>query len=83
MWDKRAKISKAWMIAIIPGMLAIFILVFVVALFIIKLAWSWVVPDLFPGAVSQGLIASTIGWYTAFKLALILAIISSMVKAKS
>ncbi len=37
------------------------------------------IPDLFPGAVAQGLVAQDIGWLTSFKLALFLAVISSIV----
>ena len=73
---KKGKIEKKWYIAIIPGIIAIAIIVFIIALLIIKLLWGWVVPDLFPGAVAQGLIAGTIGWYTAFKLAIVIALLS-------
>ncbi len=32
-----------------------------------KLLWDWIVPDLFP----TGILAGTISWYTAFKIALV------------
>ncbi|MDE1833257.1 MAG: hypothetical protein KGH58_02460 [Candidatus Micrarchaeota archaeon] len=76
------KVRGKWLAAMIAGGIAVLVIVLIVALFIIKLAWGWVVPDLFPGAVSQGLISGTIGWYTAFKLALIIAILSAILKAK-
>ncbi|MFW5985505.1 MAG: hypothetical protein ACOCQ1_04405 [Halanaerobiaceae bacterium] len=34
----------------------------------IKYFWGWIIPDLFPGAVEQGLITDTISWGTTFKL---------------
>lgn len=74
--------NKKWMVAIVPGIIATVVIVFVIALLIIKLAWSWVIPDLFPGAVSEGLVAGTIGWYTSFKLAPIIAILAGILKAK-
>lgn len=43
------------------GLAVIFIVVVVVMLFIVQQAWAWVVPDLLPGAVEQGLIAGEIG----------------------
>ncbi|MBE3576188.1 MAG: hypothetical protein IMX00_00580 [Limnochordales bacterium] len=42
--------------------------------FLIQLLWGWVVPDLFPGAVAQGLVAGSISWYTAFKLSILLLV---------
>lgn len=53
--------------AIIAG-LALLPLVILLGLFIIKFVWSWVIPDLFPGAVEQGLIVRELSWYMAFKL---------------
>ena len=78
---KKDKMDKRWWAAIIPGVIAIIIVVFIIALFIIKLVWAWVVPDLFPGAVAQGLVAGSISWYTAFKLAIVLALLSGIFKA--
>ena len=51
-------------------------------LLIIKLWWSWAIPDLFPGAVQQGLIAASISWWTSFKLALALALISALASSR-
>jgi len=66
---------KAWMIAIVPGVLAVIALVLVLALFLVKLVWAWTIPDIFPGAVKQGLVARDISWYTAFKLAVTIAVL--------
>jgi len=47
--------------------------------FVIKWLWAWTVPGLFPGAVQQGLVAKGISWFTAFKLALFLGILSAVI----
>jgi hypothetical protein len=52
--------------------------VFVLALLLIKLVWPWTIPDLFPGAVDQGLIAREITWYTSFKLAVFVAVMAGI-----
>ena len=51
---------------------------FVVVLFVIKLLWAWTIPDLFPGAVEQGLVAQSISWLTAAKVALFVAVLSGI-----
>jgi len=70
--------NKAWLAFIIPGLLTIIISVFVLALLLIKLLWPWTIPDLFPGAVDQGLIAREISWYTSFKLAIFVAVMAGI-----
>lgn len=47
----------------------------------IKLTWGWIVPDVLPGAVSQGLVAESITWLTALKLALVVAVLCAVVAA--
>jgi ubiquinone/menaquinone biosynthesis C-methylase UbiE len=54
------------------------VVAFVVALFVIKLLWAWTVPDLFPGAVEQGLVAGSLSWLTAAKLAIFMAVLSGI-----
>ena len=61
-----------------PLAIMVFVFAFVVFLFLIKLVWAWTIPDLFPGAVEQGLVAGTIGWFTAVKLALLVAVLSAI-----
>ena len=58
-------------IAAVPVVLGVLVL----ALLVIKLVWAWAIPDLFPGAVKQGLVARDISWYTAFKLAVFVGVI--------
>lgn len=53
-------------------------LVFVAALLLLKLLWAWTIPDLFPGAVESGLIASQISWLTSFKVALFIAALAGL-----
>ena len=75
---KGNKFNEHWLYAIIPGLIAIAVVVFIVSLLLIKLVWAWTVPDLFPGAVAAGLVASSISWYTAFKLAVFVAIMAAV-----
>jgi hypothetical protein len=73
---------KIWWLAIIPGVLAagtaVFAVVLVIVLLVVKFLWAWTVPDLFPGAVQQGLVAREISWLASFKLALLAAVLSSL-----
>jgi hypothetical protein len=72
--------NKKWFLAIIPGVLALMILMFVVALFLIKILWAWTIPDIFPGAVAQNLIVAELSWLTSFKLALFVAVLFGIAK---
>ena len=67
-----------WWIAIAPGVVALVAAVFVLVLLLVKALWAWTVPDLFPGAVDQGLVADTISWLTALKIAIVAAIIAGI-----
>jgi hypothetical protein len=48
-------------------------IVFVISLIVFRFVWGWVVPDLFPGAVAEGLVVENLTWLTAFKLAVLVA----------
>jgi mannose/fructose/N-acetylgalactosamine-specific phosphotransferase system component IIC len=48
---------------------------FVISVVVFKFVWAWVVPDLFPGAVAQGLISSDLEWVAALKLAVLVAVL--------
>ncbi len=63
-------------LSITIGGLVVLCLVVGLGMFVIRALWGWVVPDLFPGAVASGAVASEIGWWTAFKLGLILALLN-------
>ena len=49
---------------------------FVIAMVVFKFVWGWVVPDLFPGAVAQGLINADLTWLAALKLAVLVSVLS-------
>ena len=53
---------------------------FVVVLLLIKILWTWTIPDLFPGAVEQGLVAQSISWLTAAKVAILIAVLSGIAR---
>ena len=71
-----------WMIALGPGILAFslgtLVLMFVFVLLLVKLLWAWTVPDILPGAVEQGLVAGSVSWLTALKIAIFLAVLASV-----
>jgi hypothetical protein len=63
----------------VPVAIAILVAVavtFVISLVLFKFVWVWVVPDLFRGAVAQGLISADLTWFAAFKLAVLVAVLS-------
>ena len=68
--------NKSKLVKIIPGIIALVLGVAAIMFFVIKLLWAWTVPDLFPAAVEQGLVAAEISWLTSFKLALFLGLIN-------
>jgi len=65
------------------GLITLGLGVVVLSFFLIKLLWAWTIPDLFPGAVEQGLVAAEISWLTSFKLALFFGILTGAVKANN
>jgi hypothetical protein len=74
--------SKLAKLGCIPMALAIIAITGLIALLLIKLLWAWTIPDLFPGAVDQGLVARDISWLAAFKLALFIAVIAGITGIK-
>ena len=70
--------KKVWLAPLIPGFLILVIIIFILALFLIKILWAWTIPDLFPGAVEQGLVAKSISWFTSLKLAIFIAVIGGI-----
>lgn len=67
--------KKKWLFAIVPGVLMVIAGIFAISLLLIKLLWTWTIPDLFPGAVEQGLIVREISWAASFKLAIFIAVL--------
>jgi hypothetical protein len=49
----------------------------IIGTLLFKVLWSWTVPELFPGAVEQGLILGEITWLTALKITGLFAILTS------
>ena len=70
--------KKTWWAAIVPGIVALVVGAFVLVLFLIKVLWAWTIPDLFPGAVEQDLVAGSISWLTAFKIAIFIAVLAGL-----
>ena len=70
--------SKPNVAGIILGGVIVACIAFVVVLFLIKALWAWTVPDLFPGAVLTGLVAKTLSWWAAFKLAVFVAFLAAV-----
>ena len=75
--------EKSKLFAIISGVIVLVVGVFVVTFLLIKFLWAWTIPDLFPGAVKEGLVAKEIGWLTSFKLALFFAVMTGISKSNN
>lgn len=75
--------KRPWLVLVVPGGLVVVLAVFVVALLLVKLLWGWTVPDLFPGAVDKGLVAQSISWFTALKLAIFVALLAAITGIRS
>ena len=72
--------KKLMLLGMVPaGALALGAVTVVVVLLLVKVVWAWTIPDLFPGAVDQGLVAREITWYTALKLAVFVAVVGAFV----
>ncbi|UCG24689.1 MAG: hypothetical protein JSW55_01435 [Chloroflexota bacterium] len=50
---------------------------FAIGVVLVKLLWAWTVPDLFPAAVDQGLVAADLTWLAATKVVVLVAILAS------
>ena len=70
--------KKPWLVLVVPGGVFVVLCVFIVALLLVKLMWGWTMPDLFPKAVDQGLVAGTISWFAALKLAIFVALMAAV-----
>ena len=62
----------------IPSIMLIVVGVFVLGILMIKLIWMWTIPDLFPGAVAQGLVAGRISWFAALKLSILVTVLAAI-----
>lgn len=59
----------------VPAVVILLAGIFAIGILLIKLFWSWTIPELFPQAVSQGLIAEKISWWTALKLSVFVSLL--------
>ena len=51
---------------------------FVISVVLLKFVWAWVISDLFPGAVAQGLINADLTWLATMKLAVLVTVLSGV-----
>ena len=51
---------------------------FAVTVVLVKLVWGWVVPEVLPGAVEDGLIVGELTWLVTAKLAIFVAVLSGI-----
>ena len=63
-----------WVTVAITAVIQVAIM-FVIALVLFKVVWAWVVPDLFPGAVDQGLVIADLTWSASLKLAVLVGVL--------
>ena len=70
--------KKAGLAATILGGLIIFVGLVILGIFLVKYLWAWTIPDLFPGAVKQGLIAKSLSWFAAFKVSVFIAVFGAI-----
>jgi uncharacterized membrane protein len=70
--------NKAKVAAIGTGALALVAVAFVLVTLLVKVLWAWTIPDLFPGAVDKGLVAESLSWGTAMKVAIFAAVLTGL-----
>lgn len=75
--------KKHYLLAVIPAAIVFGIGAIVLALFLVKWVWAWTIPDLFPGAVEQGLVAKSISWFTALKVAIFIGVLGGFLRGFS
>lgn len=72
------KKKKIWLAAVVPGIFALIVGIFALMMLLVKLLWAWTIPDIFPGAVEQGLVTGSISWFTALKVAIFVAVLAGI-----
>jgi hypothetical protein len=75
-WERAMQVTES--ITAASVILSSVVVTFILMLLILKLAWGWIVPELLPGMVAQGLIVSELTWLSAFKVALLAALVSGL-----
>lgn len=59
------------------------VVIFLISVIVFRFVWGWVIPDLFSGAIDQGLIVGELSWATSFKLGIFVAAASGFYFPKS
>lgn len=72
--------NKGWWIAI-HSILALIAVCIVITLLLVNYSLAGIIPDLFPGAVAHDLVAESISWYTALKVAIFVAVLAGLAGA--
>ena len=57
-----------WTFRWVTLFIVVIVMLFSIGMLIMRALWGWVIPDLFAGAVENGLIAGSLSWWQAFKL---------------
>ena len=63
--------KKQVVFAILGSAIGVIFFILLIVVWLLKVLWSWTIPEIFPGAVEQGLIAGSISWITALKVILL------------
>jgi hypothetical protein len=71
------KLSKVLLLGI-PAIVFWVAAIFILGIFLIKWFWMWTIPELCPGAVAAGYVAAKISWWTALKLAGLVALLAAI-----
>jgi hypothetical protein len=74
--------SKVKIAGLITAGITVACIAFIIVLFLIKILWARTIPDLFPGAVEQGLVAGSISWLTAAKVAIAVGVLAGVVRGQ-
>jgi len=80
MKDLENKVEKQVEEAVTTGttILVSVAIAFGITVIVLKFVWAWVVADLFPGAVAQGLIIADLTWSSAVKFAVLVAVLTGV-----
>ena len=70
--------EKSKLVGVLLAGVTVACVAFFLVLLLIKVLWAWTIPDLFPGAVEQGLVAGSVSWLTAAKIAIFVAVLSGI-----
>ena len=75
-------ISKEKLTAIFCGFIISMATMLIMMATLLKLLWVWIMPELFPGAVAQGLVVPALSWSLAFKLVVFVMVLAPFFSCK-